>query len=179
MTKSEIEKELSSQGEFVQLDHLIDFIKENIPTDVRKFAMLKIAEIYDKKMMFTEAAKIYNNLAIILMPFKDKITYHIKEAEMYIKSGVLREADYAMQKAMTQANTFEKNDIKFSIKQFYKRQAEIYEKELRRNNAVKMYEKLLEISATEAEKREYKAKLLPLYERLGKFREYNALKEMR
>lgn len=178
MSRSEIEKEISTQGDFVQIDHLGALIKEDIPTDIRKFAMTKMADIYEKKMMFSEAAKIYNNLSVISIPFAEKIKYHVKEAELYIKGGYFREADAATGKAINQANAFEKNDIMFSIRQFYKKQAEIYEKEMRRSNAVRLYEKLLEISQTEAEKRDVRARLLVLYERLGKFREYNALKGM-
>jgi hypothetical protein len=178
MSKSEVEKELSKEGDFVQIDHLSAFLKEDIPTDIRKFAMLKIAEIYEKKMMFGEAAKIYNNLSLLSIPFKEKIANHIKEAGMHIKGGYFREADAATQKAMNQANTFEKNDIMFNIKQFYKKQAETYEKEMRRTNASRLYEKLLELSTTEAERKEVRTKLLGLYEKLGKFREYNALKAL-
>lgn len=178
MSKSEIEKELLNKGTFVQIDYLTAFIKEDIPTDIRRFAMLKMTELYEKSMMFREVAKIYNNLALLVTPFSEKIKYHIKEAEALIKLGESREADYAMQKAMTQANTFEKNDIIFNIKQFYKKQAEVFEKEMRRNNAAKMYEKLLELSSTDTEKRAVRMKLMELYEKLGKFREYNALKDM-
>jgi tetratricopeptide (TPR) repeat protein len=176
MSKSEIEKELAGKGEFVQIDYLTAFLREEMPTDVRKFVMLRAAEIYGKKMMFGEAAKIYNNLAMLTITFKEKIQYYIKEAEMHIKGGNLREADRATSKAMNEANTFEKNDIMFNIRQFYRKQAEAFEKEIRRANAARMYEKLLELSATEAEKREYRGKLMALYEKLGKFREYNALK---
>lgn len=179
MSKSEIEKELQNQGDFVQIDHLTAFMKEEIPTDIRKFAMLKLAELYEKKMMFGEAAKIFNNLSIISIPFSEKIKSHVKEAELYIKAGNFREADYATTKAMNQANAFEKNDIMFNIKQFYKKQAEIYEKEMRRSNAVRIYEKLLELASTEAEKKQIREKLLELYQKLGKFREYNALKGLK
>lgn len=178
MSRSEIEKELQDKGEFVQIDYLENFLKEDLPTDIRKFAMLRMAEIYEKKMMFGEGAKIFNNISLISIPFAEKIKCHVKEAELYIKGGLFREADYATTKAMSQANTFEKNDIMFSIKQFYKKQAEVFEKEIRRNNATRLYEKLLEISSTEAERKEVREKLMGLYEKLGKFREYNALKGM-
>ena len=178
MSKSEIEKELEGKGDFVQLDYLISFLKEDLPTDVRKYVMLKVAEMYERKSMFNEAGKIYNNLAVFSIPFADKMKYHVKEAESYIKGGSFREADYATSKAMNQANTFEKNDIASSIKQFYKRQAETYEKNMRRNNATRLYEKLLELATTEAEKKQVRTKLMELYEKLGKFREYNAMKGM-
>ncbi len=176
MSKSEVEKDLSNKGDFVQIDHLTAFLKEDISTDIKKWAMVKMAEIYEKKFMFRQAAKIYNNLAMICITFADKIKNHVKEAELYIKAADLKEADHACQKAMSQANTFEKNDIMASMRQFYKKQAEAYEKELRRNNAAKMYEKLLEISQTTAEKSQVKNKLMELYQKLGKFREYNAMK---
>ncbi len=178
MSKSDIEKEIAGMGEFVQIDHLSSFLKEDLPTDIRKFVMVKIAEIYEKKYMFGEAAKIYNNLSLISIPFKEKIGWYVKEAELYIKGGSFREADAATHKALSQASAFEKNDILFSIKQFYKRQGEAYEKGMRRNNATLVYEKLLELSTTEAEKREVRTKLMSLYEKLGKFREYNALKSL-
>ncbi|MEX2017000.1 MAG: hypothetical protein WD876_00835 [Candidatus Pacearchaeota archaeon] len=179
MSRGEIEKELLDKGDFVQIDHLTAFLKQDIPTDIRKFVMIRIAELYEKKFMFREAAKLFNNVAMLVIPFKDKIQHHVKEAELYIKAGDLREADHAMQRALAQANQFEKNDIMFSIKKFYKVQAEAYEKGMRRNNATKMYEKLLELSPTSAEREEYKRKILPLYEKLGKFREFNALKGMK
>ena len=176
MSKSEIEKELAGKGDFVQLDYLINFLKEDLPTDVRKYVMLRIALIYESKSMFNEAGKIYNNLAIFSIPFKEKVMYHMKEAESYIKAGSFREADSATSKAMNQANTFEKNDIMSSVKQFYRRQAETYEKNMRRNNATRLYEKLLEISQTETERMPIREKLMDLYQKLGKFREYNAIK---
>ena len=176
MSKAEIEKEIANQGDFVQIDHLSAFLKEDIPTDIRKFVMTKIAFLYEKNFMFGEAGKIFNNIALLSTPFSDKIKAHLKEAELYIRAGSIRDADYAVDKAMKEANTFEKNDITFNVKQFYRRQAEAHEKGLRRNNALKMYEKLYSLSQTEAEKAQVRPKLLELYEKLGKFREFNALK---
>ena len=48
----------------------------------------------------------------------------------------------------------EREEIVFSIKEFYKKQAEEYEKELKRNSAVKIYEKLLEMSISDLERKE-------------------------
>lgn len=105
MSKGEIEKELSTKGEFVQIDYLGAFLKEDLPTDIRKFAMVKMAELYEKKYMFTEAAKIYNNLSIISIPFKEKIEYHVKEAEMHIKAGNFRESDSIIPFLIPASNT--------------------------------------------------------------------------
>ena len=76
---------------------------------------------------------------------------------------------------MNQANTIEKQDIYFMIKDFYKKQAEIYEKEMKRAHAARIYEKLLEMDISDLEREEIKKKLLELYEKLGKFEEMKRL----
>jgi len=179
MTKKEIENFLKGKGDFVQLSHLEIFLKKDLPLDTKKFVYLKIAEIYEKKSMFTEAAKICHNLAIISVAFSEKIKYHIKEAELYVKAGMFSRVDEAMRKAMNDANATEKAEILITIKNFYKRQAEQYIKEHRRNNAAKIYEKLLEMNISEIERKEIKENLLKIYEKIGKLREYYDLKRER
>ena len=178
MTKNEIEKELQGKGDFVQIDHLSRFIKEkNLPIDKRKFVCLKLAEIHEKKGMLKDAAKMYNNIAIASIAFSEKIKNHVKEAELYIKAGAFDMVDEAVKKAMSEANATEKYNIQFIIKDFYKRQAETYEKELKRSYAVRIYEKLLEMNILELERQEIKEKLMMLYEKLGRLKEYFALKK--
>lgn len=172
MTKSEIDAELAKMGDFVKIDHLSRFIKLDLPTDVKRFVCLKMAEIYDKKGMNTEAAKMYNNAAIHSISFADKIKNHLKEAELFIRCGEFERADEAMKKAISHASAKERIEIPDQIKNFYKRQAELYEKEARRGNAVKIYERMLELGLTNEEREEIKKKLLSLYDKLGKVREY-------
>ncbi len=177
LSKSDIEKEIEGKGDFVQIDYLTEILEEKIPIDVRKFICFKLAEIYERKGVFDSAAKMFNNIALISIAFSEKIKHYIKESELYIKAGVFDKADEAMKKAMNQANVIEKQDIYFSIKDFYKRQAEVYEKEMKRNNALRIYEKLLEMNITDLEKQEIKKKILGLYEKLGKLKEYFILKK--
>ena len=122
--------------------------------------------------MFIEAAKMYDNAGIISIAFTEKIKHYVKETELYIRTDSFDRADEAMKKAINQANTMEKQDIYSGVKDFYKRQAEIYEKELKRNHAVRIYEKLLEMKISDMERKDTKEKLLELYDKLGKRREY-------
>ena len=169
MQKSEIEKFLSTKGDFVQIDYLGRFLKENPPLAVKKFAYTKLAELYQNKAMFSAAAKMYDNLAILSIAFSEKIGHYVKETEMYIKSGEFINADEAMKKALGDSNASQRSEINFSVKDFYKRQAETYEKELRRGSAVKIYEKMLEMNISDSERAEIKGKLSALYAKLGKF----------
>ena len=172
MQKHEIDQELEGKGDFVQIDNLNQFLKEPLTMDMKKFVYLKMADIYKRVGMLTEAAKMYDNTGMITIAFSEKIKHFVKEAELYIKTGSFDSVDKAMRKAMNQANTMEKQDIYFAVKDFYKRQAEIYEKELKRNHAVRIYEKILEMKITDQERKEIKEKLLNLYEKLGKRREF-------
>jgi len=83
-------------------------------------------------------------------------------------------ADDAFRKALASGNMKEKEEMKNAIKQLYKKQAEVYEKVKRNANALKIYEKLLQM-VDEGEKPEIKKKLLELYKILGKIREYTIL----
>ena len=172
MQKHEIEQELEGRGSFIQIDHLNQFLKEPLTMDMKKFVYLKLAGLYEKISMLTEAAKIYDNIGMISIAFTEKIKHFVKEAELYIKTGSFDRADEAMRKAMNQANSIEKENVYSSIKDFYKKQAEVYEKELKRNHAVAIYEKLLEMKISDMERREIKERLLELYEKLGKRKEY-------
>ncbi len=176
MTKSEIEKELSCKGDFVKIEYLTRFLKEPLSMDMKKFVFLKLAETYEKTGMLTEAAKNYENAETIAIPFSEKIKYFMKAAELYIKAGDFERTDEAMKKAMQQANSMERDNIYYTIKDFYKKQAQAYENILKRANAVKIYEKLLDMKINEIEKKEIKEKLLDLYGKLGKIKEYFALK---
>lgn len=177
ISKHEIEEELEKKGEFLQIDYLTNLSKANIPITMKKFVYSKLAQLYEKKYMFKDSAKMYNNIALISIAFTEKIKYRMKEAKLYIKSGNFEDVEVAMKKAMSDANASEKAEIYFMIKDAYKRQAEIYEKEMKRNHASQIYERLLHMNLSELEKDEIKKKLLVLYEKLGKLKEYFVLKK--
>lgn len=177
MTKTEIEQFLNGKGDFVQIDHLGRYLKEPVAMDTKKFIFLKLAELYEKAKMLGEAAKMYNNAAELSIPFVEKIKYHLKETELYVKLGAFDRVEQAMKKAFGQANSKEREEIQAFVKQFVKEQAKVLEKELKRNQAVKFYEKLLEMRISESERQEIREKLLELYKRTGKLHEALALEK--
>ena len=180
MAKSEVEAFLKGKGDFVQIDHLSRMVKEkDLATDKKRFLYQKLAELYDKKNMFIEAAKMYNNISILSTTFKEKTDAHVRECEFYIKGGDLIMMDEALKKALGEAHQREKEGIFSAVKDFCKRQAEVYAKERRRANAIKLYEKLLQMRLSESERQEVKTKLMALYEQTGKIKEYLTIKENR
>ena len=175
MSRSEIERELKGKGDFVQIDYLTRFIAQKPPLHEKKYAFMKLIEIYEAKKMFNDIAKIYSNLVILATSPQERIDCLIKETKSYIQGGRFEEADTIMRKAMDEVTIIKKADIYEDIKNFYKKQAEVFEKESKRNHSIKVYEKLLSMKISDAERDDAKAKLLNLYEKLGKFRESSAL----
>lgn len=175
MSKSEIERELQGKGDFIQIDYLNRFIAQKPPLHEKKFAFTKLIEIYTSKKMFNDVAKIYNSLALLALSPQERVECLVKETKAHIQSERFDEADAVMRRAMEEVTIIKKADIYEDIKKFYKQQAENYEKEARRNHAVKVYEKLLSMRINEQERNEVKGKLLALYEQLGKFRESSVL----
>ncbi len=175
MSKSEIEKELNGKGDFVQIDYLTKFIDKKPPIHIKKFALMKLIEIYENKKMFSDVARMYEQLAVNSLTSSERAECFVKEAESYIKAGYFEKADSAMRKAMELSTIVRKAEVYARIKNLYKAQAEICEKESRRNNAVKIYEKLLIMRIPDKEREEIKQKLLVLYEQLGKFGQSSSL----
>lgn len=175
MSKSEIERELNGKGDFVQIDYLTRFIAQKPPLYEKKFASMKLIEIYEAKKMYNDVAKIYSSLVILATSVQEKVDSLIKETKAYIQGGNFDEADKIMRKAMEEVTVIRKADIYEDIKNFYRKQAELYEKESKRNHAVKIYEKMLGMKISDSERNGIKGKLLDLYEGLGKFRESSVM----
>ncbi len=89
MTKSEIEREVSKWGEYVQIDNLTRFLKTNpgIPVDVKKFVNQKLGEVYEKRKMFFDSAISYEKVAELCILQPEKIKNFLKAVNSYIKSG--------------------------------------------------------------------------------------------
>lgn len=176
MSRVDIEEAIKGKGDFVKIEYLERFLKGKIPTDRKRFIYQKLVEIYEGKRMWTDAAKVYNNLALISVSTADKRKNHVKEAEMYIRADKFDFVDDVVKKAIQDATQRESNEVYATLKEFYKKQAETYEKEKRRSHAIKIYEKLLYMNIPQQEKEEIKKRLISLYEKTGRLREYFAMK---
>jgi tetratricopeptide (TPR) repeat protein len=176
MTKVEIERELEGKGDYVLIDNMTRFLRENPPVDIKKFVYSKLGEIYERRKMFADAANVYGIIAELSSAI-DKTENLVKETKCYIQAGFFDKADLGIRKIISEVKATERAKIMISIKEFYKTQAQEYEKEKRRNRAVKTYEKLLTLNISNAEKNEINKKLSALYRELGMVREYMNIEE--
>lgn len=177
VTRQEIEDKLAKSGDYVKIDFLSSCLKKQIDFDTKKFIFITLSKLYESKKMYLESAKMIRASADINTTFKGKMDDFVKSAELYIKAGVFDEADISFNKAIALANTQEKVGIKNLKKEHYKTQAKLYLQQDRRANAMKLYEKLLELDLDVFERKEAQKVLLDLYQKLGKIREYYALEK--
>ena len=179
MTKSQIEKEISQWGEYVQIDNLTRFLKTNpgIPIDVKRFVNQKLGEVYEKRRMFIDSATSYEKVGEMCVLRPEKLKNFLKAVNNYIKAGSFDRADETARKCLRESSSLERAEILKSLKEFYKQEAERGIKENKRSNTAKVYERMLEMATIPIpEKTEIKEKLLKLYLTLGMMPQYNKIK---
>ncbi len=177
MNKGEIEKELNGKGDYVQIDTIRRFLKENPSPDLKKFVCVRLAEIYERRMMFPQAAETYSKLAEMTNIYADKMKFLIQETGNYIHGGYFEMADSITNKIIADIKPMEKTNTLNIIKDFYKTQAMIFEKEKRKSKAVEVYEKMITLKTlSDAEKTDVNNKLLRLYNDLGLVAKFLSLK---
>ena len=177
--KNEIDEFLEGKGDFVQIDHLNRFIKLFPPIGMRKYAYIKLARIYLNKAMFIDAAKMFNHAAVNSLTFKEKQENYIKEAKSYVRALKFESAIRAMKKAFSEASQKEKLSLYKDLVEYYKKVGLDLESSGKVGQAMMVYERLIRMNLDEEEKKETKEKLLSIYKKLGKVKEYDFLKSLK
>lgn len=177
-TKEEISSKLKEMGDYVKMGYLKDCLKKSLDFETRKFVLVSLAFVYEKRKMFADAGKMYRVAAEINTTFEGKTSDFVKSVEMFIKAGSFMEADVSFSKAIANSNSIEKNRVIEAVKEYYKNQARLYQAKDKRRNAMEVYEKLLrDFQLNIDEKRNVNSELLEIYNRLGKVKDYMSLKK--
>jgi len=177
MHKQDVEKFLEGKGDYIQVDHLERYLKLMPPIEMRKFAYLKLAQIYLNKEMYSSAAEAFKNAAVNSVIFREKQENFLNEAKAYISEGKIDESDKALKKAFDEGNQKEKEALYLEFIKFFKNEIEKREKQNKPGHLIKLYEKFLRLKVTDSEKEEVKEKLLKVYDQLGKVKEARILRE--
>lgn len=159
-------------GDMLKMEYLENCLKNNSTFDIKKFIHIKLAELYEKRLMLSDAAKNIDAAAEISPTYREKTDLYKKEVEILAKHGSLDSAEAAFKKAIAAANTKEREEIKKYFKDVYFSRALELEKMQKNNNAIKFYERLLVFGfVSELEKKNINAKLAVLYRKVGKITE--------
>lgn len=178
VSKAAIQAKLAEVGDYVKMDFLQQCLNKNLDFDTRKFVLTTLAGIYEQKSMYQEASKLIRASAEINVTFEQKMQDFMHAARLAIKATTFDEAHISLNKALACATERQKPALRENYKQFFITQAEDFLKRDKRKHALETYERLLSLDTlTPEEKRKAQVALLPLYEKLGKIREFMNLKK--
>jgi len=173
--REEIEAKINTMSDFLKMEYLESCLKTIPDINVSRYCYKKLAELYEKKIMYPEAAKYMAKFGSLCVGSKEKISACVKEAELLIKAGSYDNSDYLYKKAMSLADEPGKFEIKRNMVNFYKQEAANFEKSNKMAGALKIYEKLVNF-IVDAEKNDVRKRMLEIYKKLGKVKEYIKLK---
>ncbi len=176
VTRREVEEKLAKVGDYVKMDYLSQCLKKNLDFDTKKFCLLKLTEVYELRRMFSEAARMMRAAAEINTTYDGKMNDFMRSSLLFIKAGNLAEGDVSFTKALGSATDLQKGRLKAERKGAIKALAKEFAMRDKRSHAVEAYEKLLAMEMAPEEKKEVQNILLGLYEKLGKVKDYYALK---
>ncbi len=178
ISRKEVEAKLASSGDYVKMDFLQRCLKKEMDFDTKRFVLLKLAGVYESRMMFLEAAKMMRIVADINTTFDGKYADFAKSMELYLKGSEFNEAELSFKKALACGNDKQKIALRAKMKETYKAKAAEFIKRDKRKNAADTYESFLALPFLDSiERKEAQKVLLGLYQRLGKLREFYALEK--
>ncbi len=175
-TRREIEEKIAGMGDYVKMGYLSECLKKNLDFDAKKFVLIKLAGLYENRKMFREAGKCFRVSAEINTSYKTKIEEFMKSIELFAKGAHFDELEFTYKKALSIATGNEKKDITNKVVNMMKSEARNATKNDKRKYATEVYEKLLGFEISDVDRKEVSNELLPLYEKLGKLKEYYSLK---
>ena len=175
-TEREIIDRAEKMSDFVKMEYLETCLKKNIDISAEKYCYKRLSELYEKKIMYSEAIKNISRLAELSTSAKDKSTVFMKEAELLIMGEFYDRVDYAFKKAIEFSAKEEFFEKKRQLVMLYKTKIKALEDKNKVAGLLAVYEHLVHL-LTDAEKIEAKKKMLVLYNRIGKVREFIQLKK--
>ena len=174
--RRDVEAKLTQVGDYVKMDYLQACLKKTIDFDTKKYVLTTLADIYETKKMFLEAAKMLRMAAEINATAASKMQDYLRSMTLSVKGGNFAEAEISYTKAVACAEGIQKERVKAHRKEAFRKQAEELVAKDRRKGAAEAYERLLSLELFPDERKAAQTALLRLYEQLGKITEYNGLK---
>lgn len=179
MHKEEIDNALRGKGDFVKIDELSDLLKQHISPGLRKIVSQELSDIYGRRCMYTDAGKMCENVALACTALSEQVQWYLKACIYYLQAGAFDRVDQVKRKISSEGTPADQRYFMLELKAHFSRQAKEYEEKRRQRHAMTIYEHLLEMNLNEEERAYVKERLMVIYEKLGKVREFLALKKER
>ena len=171
MTEAEIMKKFSIfMSDELKAEFIENCLKKKLDSSVKKNIHIKVADIYEKKRWYTNAALHVSAAVSCTDIYREKMGLYIKLGQLNIKDNKHIMARDAFKAAMDYANTEEKKKIGTDIKNLYLNEASSLDANGKWAKATSIYEYSLDL-LNDAEKKTVKQKLVVLYEKLGRIKD--------
>lgn len=177
VSRKEVEEKLEGVGDYVKMDFLQNCLKKQLDFDTKRFVLTNLSKIYESRKMYLEAGKMMRIAADINTTYEGKMNDFFKSAELLIRGGNFEDADISFTKTLATANENQKISMRNKVKNVYKIQARDLLMKDKRKLAMDAYEKLLTLDLDPVEKSDVQQNLLMLYEKLGRIKEFYALRK--
>ncbi len=178
ITKADIEEELKGKEDFVKMDKLRRFLNNADNLEIKKYILLSLASINESKGMYNDAIKNVDVAIDLSLTFRDKKELAMKETELWIKARQFDMADKGLLKAQSFGNSQERMEAELVYKDQYRAHAKNAENLGKHRLAIEFYEKLFQLKQPSEKKIEVKERLIDLYNRMGRIRDAERLKNM-
>src|SRR3990167_4424947 len=114
-TRKDMEAKLANSGDYVKMDYLQRCLKMQLDFDTKKFALVRLAGIYEARRMFLEAGRMMKTAADINATLDSKFNDFVRALEFFVKAGNFDEAEITYKKALAAANTKQKVGLKIKM----------------------------------------------------------------
>lgn len=178
VTKEEVDRAIAGKDDFVKIDYLRRYLRQADSLDTRKYILLMLAGISENKNMTRDSVKYIASAAEISITFREKIDLYLKEAELWIRISNFQEADKALNAALSCGNVNERPAIQDRYIDLYRINGKMAENNDKKRRAIEIYEKLITLKQPYEKKLEIKERLLDLYNKMGRIRDYERIKRM-
>lgn len=172
VTKEDILNKISGKSDEIKLEFLEKTVKtmEN-DQETRKLAFLIMAELYIKKMWWTNAARAYQNAADLAKTFDEKKDLFFKSGTLFVRAEDYFTAEDTFRKTLVLALKKEREPLKEKVIQVYLDLGKEYENKRMQTKAISLYNKTLTLNLPLEKANEIRDKIAILYEKIGKPRE--------
>lgn len=139
--KEEIFRKLDTfLGDEKKIEFLENLLKKELDNEAKKFIMLKIAELYEKKNLYNSSLHYLLSAATLADKWSEKIPLLMKITQIYIKLFDFINAEDYFKQAIEISNLNDIERLRQEYINYYLKEAKFYEQKNRYRKAIKFYE---------------------------------------
>ncbi|MBU2523287.1 MAG: hypothetical protein KKE23_03290 [Nanoarchaeota archaeon] len=177
-SEDDVRFRLKTLSPMLQQEYLENLLRRlNLDPNIRLMCSREVTELYVRRGLWANAAKIMESAAIFIHNQNIKKDIYKQAAVLYLRAMDLLLAEDCFRKTLENAMEKEKPFLKREIEQIHFTEAANMENIGKRAKAVEVYERMRRLGPDPILQRKINEKLVVLYENLGRIRDYIDLRD--